>query len=126
MQTVTCAVLRQDATILLARRKPGRAQAGYWEFPGGKVEESETIQACLEREIAEELGVVIRAGAILASSDYQYEHGTIRLVALAAEIISGTLHPTVHDQLAWVPVEQLLEYRLAPADIPIAASLLDS
>ncbi|MGE4561096.1 MAG: (deoxy)nucleoside triphosphate pyrophosphohydrolase [Desulfobulbus sp.] len=124
MQTVTAAVLRRGGAILLTRRKPGREQAGYWEFPGGKLEAGETLQACLQREIAEELDVVIRAGEIVASSDYCYEHGTIRLVALSAEILSGTLRPSVHDQLEWVPVDRLLEYQLAPADIPIAESLI--
>lgn len=124
MKTVTAAVLRRDDTILLARRNPGLNQAGLWEFPGGKVELGETLQACLEREIGEELGIMIKAGEVLATSDYVYAHGAIRLVALAAEILSGSPCPTVHDQLAWVPFAQLLQYPLAPADIPIAESLI--
>lgn len=124
MKTVTAAVFRREETILLTRRKPGQHQAGFWEFPGGKVEPGETLQACLEREIGEELGIMIKAGGILATSDYVYAHGAIHLVALTAEILSGSPRPTVHDRLAWVPVGQLLQYRLAPADIPIAESLI--
>jgi len=124
LKTVTAAVLRQGEAILLARRKPGQKQAGYWEFPGGKVEEGETLQACLEREIGEELGIAIRAGEVLATSDYCYEHGAIHLVALAAEMVSGNLLLTVHDQLAWVDAADLLRYQLAPADIPIARALM--
>lgn len=126
VKTVTAAVLRQGETVLLTRRKPDQKQGGYWEFPGGKVEEGETLQACLEREIFEELGVRIQAGAVLAVTVHRYEHGTIRLVALSAVIVSGSLHPTVHDQLEWVAVDRLLSYRLAPADIPIAQFLMDS
>ncbi|MGD9947319.1 MAG: (deoxy)nucleoside triphosphate pyrophosphohydrolase [Desulfobulbus sp.] len=124
MKTVTAAVLRRGETVLLTRRKPGQKQGGYWEFPGGKVEDGERLQSCLQREIAEELGIVIQAGDILATSDYQYDHGAIRLVALSAEIISGTLCPTVHDRMEWVPVGNLLQYQLSPADIPIAESLM--
>jgi 8-oxo-dGTP diphosphatase len=123
MNTVTAAVFRRGETVLLTRRQPGQKLAGFWEFPGGKVEAGETLQGCLEREIAEELGWIIRAGEIIATSEHVYEHGAIRLVALAAVILSGVLHPTVHDRLEWVPVPRLLEYRLSPADIPIAEVL---
>jgi 8-oxo-dGTP diphosphatase len=124
MKTVTAAILQRDGAILLARRASGQKLAGYWEFPGGKVEAGETLQSCLEREISEELNWVVQAGEVLATSEYVYEHGAIRLVALAAEIVSGTATLTVHDRLEWVPIGRLLEYRLAPADIPIAQSLL--
>ncbi len=124
MKMVTAAIIRRGATVLLARRQPGQKLAGYWEFPGGKVEEGESLDACLQREIAEELGVQVEVGEVVATSDYIYAHGAIRLVAMATTILCGELRPTVHDQLAWVPVGQLLRYRLAPADIPIAEALL--
>ena len=124
MKTVTAAILQRDGAILLARRASGQKLAGYWEFPGGKVEAGETLQSCLEREISAELHWVVQAGEVLATSEYVYEHGAIRLVALAAEIVSGTATLTVHDRLEWVPIGRLLEYRLATADIPIAQSLL--
>lgn len=124
LKIVTAAIIRRGDTVLLARRQPGQKLAGYWEFPGGKVEEGESLAACLQREIAEELGVQVAVGAVVATSDYVYAHGAIRLVAMATTILSEELHPTVHDQLAWVPVQQLRHYRLAPADIPIAEALL--
>ena len=124
MKIVTAAIIRRCDTVLLARRQPGQKLAGYWEFPGGKVEEGESLAACLQREIAEELGVEVAVGAVVASSDYVYAHGAIRLVALEATLVAGELHPTVHDQVAWVEVGQLLHYRLAPADIAIAETLM--
>lgn len=124
MKRVTAAIIRRGATVLLARRQPGQKLAGYWEFPGGKVEEGESLVACLQREIVEELGVQVEIGAVVATSDYVYAHGAIRLVAMETTILGGEPHPTVHDQLIWVPVGQLLHYRLAPADIPIAEALM--
>jgi len=62
MITVTAAIIRKGDTVLLTRRKQGQRMAGYWEFPGGKLEEGETLQACLEREILEELGWKIQVG----------------------------------------------------------------
>ena len=124
MKRVTAAIIRRGDSVLLARRQPGQKLAGSWEFPGGKVEEGESLAACLQREIAEELGVQVEVGEVVATSDYVYAHGAIRLVAMATSILGGELQPTVHDQLIWVPVGQLLHYRLAPADIPIAETLL--
>ncbi len=123
MQIVTAALLTRGNSVLIARRKVGQKQEGQWEFPGGKLEQDEKLAACLQREIREELCVEIRVGEVFATSDYHYEHGTIHLVAMKAEIVSGTLRPTVHDELRWVPVEELLHYPLSPADIPIAQKL---
>ena len=125
MITVTAAIIRQQDAILLVRRKQGQRLAGYWEFPGGKLEAGETIQACLEREIQEELGWIIQAGEVVATNVHAYDRGVIQLVAMEARILSGTPIITVHDASAWVPTVQLLDYRLAPADIPIAAKLIN-
>lgn len=123
---VAAAIIRSGEMILLTRRKQGEKLAGFWEFPGGKVEENETLHHCLEREIEEELNISIRAGKTIASSIYGYAHGTIELIAVTAEIISGTIHLTVHDKAHWVAVPDLLKYKLAPADIPIAEELIDN
>jgi 8-oxo-dGTP diphosphatase len=124
MKTVTAAIIRHADTVFLARRKTGQKLEGYWEFPGGKLEAGETLQACLEREIFEEFNWKIKAGEMVATSDYVYDHGSIRLIALAAASIAGQPEPTVHDIIAWVPIARLLDYQLAPADIPIAETLM--
>ena len=121
---VAAAIIQSGATILLTRRKQGEKLAGYWEFPGGKIEKDETIQECLEREIQEELNICINAGKTITSSIHTYRHGIIELIALEAEVISGDLQLTVHDKADWVPIPDLLEYKLAPADIPIAKELI--
>ena len=74
---VAAAIIRSGEEILLTRRKPGEKLAGYWEFPGGKIEENETIQQCLEREIHEELNIYINAGKVITSSIHTYKHGKI-------------------------------------------------
>lgn len=123
---VAAAIIRSGKTTLLTRRKPGEKLAGYWEFPGGKIEEGETIQQCIEREIREELHINIKAGAIITTNIHTYRHGTIELIAIKADIISGTLQLTVHDKAEWVPIADLLEYNLAPADIFIAKELIEN
>jgi 8-oxo-dGTP diphosphatase len=71
MKTVTAAINIRDQKVLLTRRGKSEKLAGYWEFPGGKVEDGETLQECLERELLEELGVAAVIGEVMAKSEYQ-------------------------------------------------------
>ena len=68
----------------------------------------------------EELGVVAEAGALVAENTHHYDGFSVTLVLLEAKIVSGSLTPTVHDRVEWVPVGSLLGWNLAPADIPLA------
>jgi 8-oxo-dGTP diphosphatase len=124
MKIVTAGVLRnEDGRVLLVRRAPGQKLAGKWEFPGGKVEEGESLSECLKRELHEELGIEVRVGDIIATSDYAYEHGSIRLVAMHVAWLAGDLQLRVHDRQVWLRPEEMLSIDLAPADIPLVASL---
>ena len=110
--------------MLLTRRAEGQNLAGLWEFPGGKVHEGESPKVCLARELEEELSLRCSIGAKVAESEYRYHHGAFTILAYEAEIESGELQLTVHDQAEWVELALLLEHDLAPADIPIAKALL--
>ena len=126
MKLVTAAVIRNGENILVVRRGPGEKLAGYWEFPGGKVEHPETLQECLERELFEELDIATKVTNVIAVSDYKYDNGAIKLVALEAEILHGEITLSVHDKLRWLTPSEILELKLAPADIPIAQALLEN
>jgi 8-oxo-dGTP diphosphatase len=124
MKVVTAAILFNDqGHVLLCRRAPDQSHSGNWEFPGGKREEGETLAQCLERELQEELQIVCKVGAVLAESEYHYDHGSIHLIAMRTQWISGEIQLTVHDRMEWVPVDALETYELSPADIPIAQKL---
>lgn len=123
MKIVTAAIIVNDGRVMITRRRQGEKLSGAWEFPGGKVEPGETLQNCLARELREELGLVAEIGQVLAQSEYHYEHGSIQLVALHAQILSGDITLTVHDKIEWVYPGDLLKFSLAPADIPIAKHL---
>ena len=119
---VVAAVVERDGAYLACRRRPGKAAAGRWEFPGGKVEPGEIPAAALEREIREELGVGIRVTGHLTTDDT----GGIRLICLTA-VLTGAA-PTAstdHDALEWVPAHALAERGWADADLP-AVRLLAS
>ena len=124
MQTVTAAVLTGSGRVLIARRTAADRLANKWEFPGGKVEDGETPDACLARELKEELGITVRVGALLGESIYHYEHGSIRLLAYRTYWEAGNLEPKVHAEVAWAPLGELDRFDFAPADIPFVKKLM--
>jgi 8-oxo-dGTP diphosphatase len=119
MRLVTAAIIKKNGTVLIARRGPSEKLAGYWEFPGGKVDADETLADCLIRELREELGISVVPGRTLCESDFHYEHGAFRIVAIEATAESYDFQLKVHDQVAWVLPIHLKEFALLPADIPI-------
>jgi 8-oxo-dGTP diphosphatase len=94
------------------------------EFPGGKIEKGETAEEYLSRELDEEFGIEAIIGDFFMDSIYQYERGAIRLPAYYVDDLVGEFIPSVHEEIKWVHVETLLDYDLAPADIPIAEALV--
>ncbi len=123
MKDVTAAVIISKNKVLITRRAANEKHNGWWEFPGGKVEEGESPEACLQRELMEELGVNASIGELIAESIFTYDTGAIQLLAYRAEIISGELKLSVHDEYQWVSVSDLLQFKLLPADRPIAEKL---
>ncbi|KUO75004.1 MAG: NUDIX hydrolase [Desulfosporosinus sp. BRH_c37] len=123
MKEVTAAIILKDNKILIAQRAPDDKLAGKWEFPGGKIEPSETPQECLKREIREELDVEIEVLDFFGESIYTYHSGTIQLMAFWCKLISGDLKLKVHNEIAWVNHNELDLYDFAPADIPLVEKL---
>ena len=120
MITVTAAILSKDNKIFLARRNSETNHAGKLEFPGGKMEQDESIEQCLSREIKEEFSINITVNEFFAESIHEYEHAKIRLLAYRITWVSGKMVLKDHDRIVWVSPDKLLEYDLLPADIPIA------
>jgi 8-oxo-dGTP diphosphatase len=123
MKNVTAALLMKDGFCLIAKRSTQDSLADLWEFPGGKMEEGETPEECLQREMQEEFQIYVEVGHFFAESIYEYEQGTIRLLAYWASWNGDSLYPTVHDEIAWVDKQTIMNYKFAPADIPIVEKL---
>ncbi|MDP7421017.1 MAG: (deoxy)nucleoside triphosphate pyrophosphohydrolase [bacterium] len=124
MKQVTAAIITQGDKILIARRRDGGRLGGFWEFPGGKIEPGETPEECLARELREEFEITVRVGYFVASSIYDYGDFTIELLGYETEYVSGTFKLNDHSEIRWVTAVELLDFELAPADIPIAKRLL--
>lgn len=120
---VCAAVILRSGMVLLCRRGPGRRHAGLWEFPGGRVEEGESFEAALARELKEELGIDAQVGAEAGRAVHADPWAVIELRAFFVKSFTGTPALKDHDAFKWVEARRLLEYELAPADIPIAKTL---
>ena len=113
--------------ILIAQRKHGKDLEYKWEFPGGKLEQGETYEQCLARELLEEMNLPIVVGDHFMDTAYDYDFGRVELhcykAVCAQEQISEL---NEHEQYRWVPAGELVQYDFAPADKPIIAALLET
>lgn len=116
---VAAAIILGDDKVFAARRKPGIHLAGYWEFPGGKIENGETPEQCLFRELQEELCVTTEVGDYIGESLYDYGTKVVRLIGYHVKHIDGKFELNDHDELRWLAVEELDSVEWAPADIPL-------
>ncbi len=124
MTEVVCALIRDDqGRVLAGQRPPGKALAGKWEFPGGKIEPGESPEAALQREIREELGCEIEIGVALPVVHHEYTGGLIELRPFLARVVAGTPSAREHAALAWVAIGEAAGIDWAEADRPVLAAL---
>lgn len=117
---VVAAVIRLDDRVLACRRRPGKAAAGFWEFPGGKVSDGESPESALRREIQEELATDVVVGDLLIASDAP-EAG-IRLSCFWATVVGPMpVASTDHDELRWVTADELDSVQWAAPDLGAVA-----
>jgi len=102
---------------------PGDTLAGYWEFPGGKVESGEDLLTALRRELLEELGVTTEIGAELQRVVHAYPDRDVRLYFYEATILSGEPMPIEAADLRWVRPDELMNYQFPAADLPLLEML---
>lgn len=123
LRVVAAALLDATGRVLLAERPAGKHMAGFWEFPGGKVDVSESDAAAIVRELREELGVEVLPVAEVATLRHEYPDRIVDLVLWHASLVSG--QPTGLDgqQLKWVDCQSLGRERLLPADLPLIPAL---
>jgi 8-oxo-dGTP diphosphatase len=124
---VAVALLDADERILLARRPPGKHLAGLWEFPGGKVQENESPEAALCRELAEELGIDVRPTCLAPFTfvSHRYPEFQLLMPLYLCRKWNGTVTPREGQELTWVRAARLSDYDMPPADKPLVAMLRD-
>jgi 8-oxo-dGTP diphosphatase len=121
---VSAAVLqRPDGTFLLAQRPADKIWAGYWEFPGGKVEPGETAREALVRELREELGIAVQTAYPWLTRLFTYPHATVRLTFFRVTAWTGELHAHEAQQFAWQQPGEANAEPLLPANAPVLRAL---
>lgn len=126
MGLVTAALIEEEKRILIAQRGRRKRFGRQWEFPGGKVKQGETPEACLRREIQEELNLKIRVGELFCTVHHQYPDFFIELKAFWCTIIGGSLELEEHEQVKWVTVPEMKKYDFVEADLNIISALYNN
>ncbi len=122
-----CALVDADRRVLICQRPGGKMLAGLWEFPGGKVEEGETPEECLVRELREELGIETQEACLapLSFASHSYESFHLLMPLWVCRKWQGTPRAIEHTALKWVRPQLLRDYPMPPADAPLIAPLCD-
>jgi 8-oxo-dGTP diphosphatase len=127
MLVAACALVDPDRRVLIAQRPEGKMFPGLWEFPGGKLEEGETPEAALIRELHEELGISTQSACLapMAFVSHAYESFHLLMPLYVCRKWQGTPQPREHVALKWVRPQALRDYPMPPADGPLIAPLCD-
>jgi 8-oxo-dGTP diphosphatase len=122
-----CALVDRDGRVLIAQRPKGKAMAGLWEFPGGKVEPDESPEAALARELREELGVepCERCLQPFAFASHRYDDFHLLMPLYVCRQWDGLARPLEGQQIAWAYPEKLRDYPMPPADSPLVEELCE-
>ena len=113
---VTAGLIRHEGKLLITKRPKGSHLAGFWEFPGGKQEGDETLEACLRREVREELGIEIKVQGHLLSVNHEYQQKIVSLHFFRCRLVDGEPEPLQCEELRWVYPGELDLYRFPPPD----------
>jgi 8-oxo-dGTP diphosphatase len=116
-----------DGRVLIAQRPEGKAMAGLWEFPGGKIDDGETPEEALIRELDEELGIDVAENCLapLTFASHRYEKFHLLMPLFVCRVWKGVAAPREGQTLKWVRPMQLRDYPMPPADVPLVAMLRD-
>ncbi|MBN9077681.1 MAG: NTP pyrophosphohydrolase [Rhizobiales bacterium 65-79] len=122
-----CALVDTDGRVLLSQRPEGKALAGLWEFPGGKVDPGETPEQALVRELEEELGIETKIACLapLTFASHTYETFHLLMPLYVCRRFWGTPVPREGQKLKWVRPRDMRNYPMPPADEPLIAHLID-
>ncbi|MAG97169.1 MAG: 8-oxo-dGTP diphosphatase MutT [Rhodospirillaceae bacterium] len=124
---VAAALVDPDDRVLVARRPAGKAMAGLWEFPGGKLADGETPEEALIRELKEELAIDVTESCLAPFTFASHEYGDFHLLMplYVCRVWQGTPHAREGQELKWLLPRSLVDYQMPPADKPLVAMLRD-
>jgi 8-oxo-dGTP diphosphatase len=124
---VACALIDVDKRVLIAQRPEGKPLAGFWEFPGGKVEAGERPETTLIRELREEIGITVKEDCLapLTFASHAYDDFHLLMPLYICRRWEGQVIAREAQKLAWVRANKLRDYEMPPADLPLIPHLID-
>jgi len=122
---VAVGILRRDGNVLVAERPVGKPYAGYWEFPGGKIEPDESGLEALTRELHEELGIEVISAKPWFEYEHRYPDNTVILEMWLVDQFSGEPHSKENQTLRWVNYSEMKALRLLEGNWPIMTRLIE-
>jgi 8-oxo-dGTP diphosphatase len=124
---VACALIDVDGKVLINKRPSGKEYEGYWEFPGGKIEDQETPELALIRELREELNIDVESSCLAPLTFNTHDYGGFYLVLLlyVCRKWNGLVIPMEDQDICWVKARDITKYNILPADIPLIPILRD-
>lgn len=121
---VACAIIEREGLVLAVRRSQEMIMPLKWEFPGGKIAPGESPEACVRRELVEELGLLVRIERKLPAATHKYSRFTVTLYPFVCSMDGGEMVLHEHSAAVWLAPDELLTLDWAEADIPIIKGLL--
>ena len=124
---MACALVDRDGRVLIAQRPAGKLFAGYWEFPGGKLQAGETPEVALARELREEIGIEVTRSCLapFCFASHSYPEFHLLMPLFLCRIWEGRPRGQEGQHLAWALPKELRNYRMPPANGPVVAMLQD-
>ncbi|MGL5152780.1 MAG: (deoxy)nucleoside triphosphate pyrophosphohydrolase [Clostridium sp.] len=125
IKVVGAIIENENSEILCALRSTEMSLPNLWEFPGGKIEEGESIAEAITREVNEELNCTIEYINIFNDNTHEYDKFIVNLITVKCKLVSGHPQAIEHAKLIWIKQENLLSLNWAPADIPAVNQLIN-
>ncbi len=121
---VAAGIIWHNNQILISQRKVGQHLAGYWEFPGGKINPNETPIHCLQRELIEEIGIHIKNIVLFSEKEFQYPEKKVLLYFYTCEWADGVAQALDVEQIKWVSPQELTHFNFAPANQEVIQKII--
>jgi len=120
---IAAAIIQKDDKVLIAQRAKKDAFCGLWEFPGGKLEDGETLEECLKRELYEELGIHAEVGDYFCTSTFYHKDTLFDMRVFKVLSYQGEIQLIEHSAIAWIRPSELSQYEFPEPDLPIVKLL---